>query len=322
LRDSTSRHGGGCKGTRGGEAEADADKKSISISDNDNADEEDEDEDENENEESKILYYPNRALQSIIQESKQYQQSFFKRVESSTRCITGTILDRVISSATSAATSSSSSSSLQQPQLKTTFRPLPDGYYCPITFGILHDPVIDPEGNTFEHAAVYNWIRVHGTSPVTRSEASIDDLYPNHAIRELLEQEKKLALGKGDGDGDGDGYDESLIHPSIRKWKNEEPPRISDADVGGDLQPSDDDEENYRRISCCYWIFIMIVLCVFIPVFCCVSCCCPGYFNITQEEEEEEEELSFQVGDDLESQVLQSQQEDEEETVAAQVQEA
>jgi hypothetical protein len=34
---------------------------------------------------------------------------------------------------------------------------------CPITLEPLVDPVIDPEGNTFERAAIFAWIREHGT---------------------------------------------------------------------------------------------------------------------------------------------------------------
>jgi hypothetical protein len=93
------------------------------------------------------------------------------------------------------------------------FRPLPDAFYCPITFGIIHDPVIDPEGNTFERAAAENWIRVNGSSPITRTSVTVEDLYPNNVIAELLEEEKRRS--------------DDSIHPSIRKWKQEAPPRQS-----------------------------------------------------------------------------------------------
>lgn len=36
-------------------------------------------------------------------------------------------------------------------------RSLPDGFYCPITFNLMFEPVIDVEGNTFERVAVEDW---------------------------------------------------------------------------------------------------------------------------------------------------------------------
>jgi hypothetical protein len=60
-------------------------------------------------------------------------------------------------------------------------RSLADGYYCPITFNLIHDPVIDAEGNTFEHVAIENLIRANGNSPTTCTSLSVKDLYPNHA---------------------------------------------------------------------------------------------------------------------------------------------
>jgi hypothetical protein len=73
--------------------------------------------------------------------------------------------------------------------------PLPDAYNCPITFGLMNDPVIDPEGNTFERAAIENWIRAHNTSAITRNPVSVKDLYPNNAIARLLEEEKGRSEG-------------------------------------------------------------------------------------------------------------------------------
>jgi hypothetical protein len=88
----------------------------------------------------------------------------------------------------------------------------------------MHNPVIDPEGNTYERAAIENWIQVNHTSPITQTTISVDDLYPNNAIVALLEEEK--------------GKSEGSIHPSIRKWKEEKPPAFpSDPEVGGSSPP-------------------------------------------------------------------------------------
>jgi len=101
------------------------------------------------------------------------------------------------------------------------FRPLPDVYYCPITFGLIHFPVIDPEGNTFERVAIEAWIQKNGSSPITRTSLRKEDLYCNHAISALLDEEKRK--------------DASNIHPSIRRFIDEAPPQAPPAssDPGG-----------------------------------------------------------------------------------------
>lgn len=87
-------------------------------------------------------------------------------------------------------------------------RPLPDGFYCPITLSLIHKPVIDPQGYTYEKVAIYKWIEVNGDSPVTRAPLSVDQLVPNHSLEGLLEAEANRD-------------DIEDIHPAIIKWKKE-----------------------------------------------------------------------------------------------------
>jgi hypothetical protein len=60
-------------------------------------------------------------------------------------------------------------------------------FTCPITREIMTDPVIDREGNTYERDAITEWIKLHGTSPITRNYLSTYDLAPNRALREAIE---------------------------------------------------------------------------------------------------------------------------------------
>ena len=168
--------------------------------------------------EPSILYYPNRALQSIIEHEQQQRNEegtimgSLRQLDSSIRSNLQQFLEN---------NQSSSSRALQ------VFRPLPDAYYCPITQEIMIDPVIDPDGNTFEREPLLEWIRSHHTSPITRNpygtpppttnggENTADSssppssalLYRNKALTELL----KLELDKP----------EDQIHPSIRSWNSE-----------------------------------------------------------------------------------------------------
>ncbi|CAF3848769.1 unnamed protein product, partial [Rotaria sordida] len=57
---------------------------------------------------------------------------------------------------------------------------------CPITYELFHDPVLTPDGHTYERQAIEQWIRSHGTSPITRQPLSIEQLYPNRKIIEAM----------------------------------------------------------------------------------------------------------------------------------------
>lgn len=155
-----------------------------------------------------IKLYPNRALRAIMDDAILRQsgsiQSNLQRLHFQTQQAVWEILD--------------GSESALGPQVSY---PLSDGFYCPITYNIVHDPVIDPEGNTYEKVAAGNWIRVNGTSPVTRSPLAAEELYPNHIIRRLLDNER--------------GKTEDEMHPEIRRWKDEPAPKSTDIEHGGAL---------------------------------------------------------------------------------------
>lgn len=53
----------------------------------------------------------------------------------------------------------------------------------------MQDPVIDPEGNSYERIAIVNWLRTNPTSPITRSPLNISQLVPNRALRNAIENE-------------------------------------------------------------------------------------------------------------------------------------
>jgi hypothetical protein len=61
-------------------------------------------------------------------------------------------------------------------------------FYCPITHELMVDPVIDPEGNSYEKQAIENWIRQSGKSPITRTALSINDLRPNRALKTAINE--------------------------------------------------------------------------------------------------------------------------------------
>mmetsp|Transcript_6365 Transcript_6365/g.3599 ORF Transcript_6365/g.3599 Transcript_6365/m.3599 type:complete len:95 (+) Transcript_6365:49-333(+) len=66
-----------------------------------------------------------------------------------------------------------------------------ESYYCPITQQLMEDPVIDPEGISYERAAIEDWLRKDPTSPVTRSPLQVSDLRPNRALRDIIDEAKR-----------------------------------------------------------------------------------------------------------------------------------
>ena len=57
------------------------------------------------------------------------------------------------------------------------------------------DPVVDPEGNSYERTAILEWLERSHTSPITRTPLTPEQLIPNRALQELLE----VARGSGSG---------------------------------------------------------------------------------------------------------------------------
>ena len=193
--------------------------------------------------------YLNRALKSIMDERLEPQDDSFraglKRLQTSVRQNLSQMLQVDISDS-------------------VHHDPLPDAYFCPITFSLIHEPCIDREGNTFERVALENWIRCNGTSPITRTPLSVDDLYPNLAIKELMNQEKERS--------------EDTMHPSIKIWKEESPPeRMDPPESNTDLRShsinattpvTQSEQEEIRRVerarvfsfSICFFAFLVALI--------------------------------------------------------------
>jgi len=67
-------------------------------------------------------------------------------------------------------------------------------FYCPITQDVMKDPVIGPDGVTYERTAIEAWFAAgHATSPLTRQPLTGQQLIPNLALRGAIEE--ALAAG-------------------------------------------------------------------------------------------------------------------------------
>lgn len=95
---------------------------------------------------------------------------------------------------------------------ETTTAPDCAALTCPITHELMVEPVSDPEGNTYERAAIEEWISKNGTSPLTRNPLRVEDLCPNRAVVHLLEEFHKA--------NDGAAASGSVISKGLKKLSN------------------------------------------------------------------------------------------------------
>ncbi|CAF1123814.1 unnamed protein product [Didymodactylos carnosus] len=66
----------------------------------------------------------------------------------------------------------------------------PATFICPITHDVMEDPVMDPDGNSYERGAIINWLSRESTSPITKKSLTVADLVPNQALAAAIEQFK------------------------------------------------------------------------------------------------------------------------------------
>lgn len=62
-----------------------------------------------------------------------------------------------------------------------------DNFRCPLTLDIMNDPVMDPEGNSYERTAIEEWLSRHGSSPLTHTRMTVADLTPNVTLRNVIQ---------------------------------------------------------------------------------------------------------------------------------------
>jgi serine/threonine protein kinase len=70
---------------------------------------------------------------------------------------------------------------------------LQDVLVCPISLQLFQDPVVAEDGHTYEREAITEWIRLNGTSPLTRQPLTMEALRPNFILKKVIDQfETKL----------------------------------------------------------------------------------------------------------------------------------
>jgi len=63
----------------------------------------------------------------------------------------------------------------------------PPEFTCPISMDLMKDPVITPDGMTFDREPLTEWVKRNHSHPITRELLSLDQIKPNYALRSLIE---------------------------------------------------------------------------------------------------------------------------------------
>lgn len=64
----------------------------------------------------------------------------------------------------------------------------PPEFLCPITMSIMKDPVLMPDGQTYEREAITRALQVNPVSPLTRQPMDIKDAKTNYALKSLIDK--------------------------------------------------------------------------------------------------------------------------------------
>jgi hypothetical protein len=64
----------------------------------------------------------------------------------------------------------------------------PPSFYCPISQQCMHDPVVLSDGHSYERRHIQRWLENHNTSPVSGLQLQQKDFFPNHALRNAIDE--------------------------------------------------------------------------------------------------------------------------------------
>jgi hypothetical protein len=65
---------------------------------------------------------------------------------------------------------------------------IPEIYLCPISLQLMTDPVINPYGITYNRDSIEKWLKKSDKDPVTKKKLTKNMLFPNYALKSLIEE--------------------------------------------------------------------------------------------------------------------------------------
>ena len=84
-----------------------------------------------------------------------------------------------------------------------TYRlPVPESFKCPISGVLMVEPVIDPDGHTYDRSNIERWLARNRKSPITRKPLKSEMLTPNRALADSIVAFKPMLELSKEDDGD------------------------------------------------------------------------------------------------------------------------
>jgi hypothetical protein len=62
-----------------------------------------------------------------------------------------------------------------------------ESFFCPICLELMKDPVITPQGISFERKAILDWLKKNSNCPITKAPLREVDLITNYALKCTIE---------------------------------------------------------------------------------------------------------------------------------------
>jgi len=76
----------------------------------------------------------------------------------------------------------------QADEKKRLIDSLPRGFLCPISMELMTQPVVSPTGITYDRQSLTGWIEEHHSDPATQAPLKMDNVYPNLALRDMIQE--------------------------------------------------------------------------------------------------------------------------------------
>ena len=69
---------------------------------------------------------------------------------------------------------------------------------CPITYSTFEDAVITPAGITYDRSALAEYVNAKQVDPSTMKPLQLSSVYPNRAVRDIVQRAKSFGLLQAD----------------------------------------------------------------------------------------------------------------------------
>ena len=61
-----------------------------------------------------------------------------------------------------------------------------EAFTCPITLMTVREPATTVYGHLYEHSAITEWAKHHGTCPLTNKPLAADQIFKQYSIKEAI----------------------------------------------------------------------------------------------------------------------------------------